>query len=363
MKRIDTTYQEFCQLVANNPGQKFYVKNHNGELVPVRACGKKVADTWVVEFDNEYIIEAADKHAFMDVNNQPLYVKDLKPGDQIKTVDGTIKVRSRHSFKKQQDVYDISIDAPHWYTNDDVGIIHHNTLFSLIMAKAYMDKYDDAIMLFYDSEMGASKSYFESLDIDLDRVLHTPITDVEQLKFDIMSQLEEIKRGDHVIIVVDSVGNLASKKEIEDALSEKSSADMTRAKALKSIVRMIIPHLNLKSIPMIVINHIYMDMGLFPKAITSGGCLVENTKIQMADGSLKNIQDVVPGEQVKTNQGFGVVEYIWNPETLEDGNPECYQIEFEDGSSVVCSAGHKFLVDGQWVEAKDLTGLEQLTTV
>lgn len=82
--------------------------------------------------------------------------------------------------------------------------------------------------MFYDSEMGASQSYFESLDIDPSRVLHTPITDVEQLKFDIMAQLEEIKRGDHVIIIVDSVGNLASKKEVEDALAEKSAADMTR---------------------------------------------------------------------------------------------------------------------------------------
>ena len=145
------------------------------------------------------------------------------------------------------------------------------TLYSLVCAKAYLDKYDDGVLLFYDSEMGASQAYFESLEIDPQRVLHVPVTDVEQLKFDIMSQLEEIKRGDHVIIVVDSIGNLASKKEVEDALSEKSAADMTRAKQLKSLTRMVTPHLNLKNIPMIIINHIYMDMGLFPKAITGGG--------------------------------------------------------------------------------------------
>lgn len=139
----------------------------------------------------------------------------------------------------------------------------------MICAKAYLQKYDDAVLLFYDSEMGASQSYFNSLEIDTSRVLHTPITDVEQLKFDIMAQLEEIKRGDHVIIIVDSVGNLASKKEVEDALAEKSAADMTRAKQLKSLTRLVTPHLSLKNIPMIIVNHIYMDMGLFPKAITS----------------------------------------------------------------------------------------------
>jgi predicted proteasome-type protease len=35
-----------------------------------------------------------------------------------------------------------------------------------------------------------------------------------------MHQFEEIKRGDRVIVVIDSVGNLASKKEVEDALKQ-----------------------------------------------------------------------------------------------------------------------------------------------
>ena len=102
---------------------------------------------------------------------------------------------------------------------------HFKSIYALICAKAYLDKYEDAILLFYDSEMGAGTKYFESLDIDTERVLHTPITDIEQLKFDIVAQLEEVKRGDHLIIIVDSVGNLASKKEVEDALNEKSAAD------------------------------------------------------------------------------------------------------------------------------------------
>ena len=64
----------------------------------------------------------------------------------------------------------------------------------------------------------------------MDRVLHTPITNVEELKFDLIKQFEELDRDDNVIVVIDSIGNLASKKELEDALSEKSVADMSRAK-------------------------------------------------------------------------------------------------------------------------------------
>ena len=148
---------------------------------------------------------------------------------------------------------------------------HFKTSFALIMASAYLKKYDDAVLLFYDSEFGSPQSYFENFGIDTDRVLHTPITNVEELKFDIIGQLEGLDRNDKVVIVIDSVGNLASKKELEDAINEKSVADMSRAKALKGLFRMTTPYLNMKNIPLIAVNHTYMEIGLFPKAIVSGG--------------------------------------------------------------------------------------------
>ena len=148
---------------------------------------------------------------------------------------------------------------------------HFKTAFSLLMAKAYMDKYPEAVLLFYDSEFGTPVKYFETFQINMDRVLHTPLTDIEQLKFDIMQQLQDVNRGDKLIIILDSIGNLASKKEVEDALEGKSVADMSRAKQVKSLFRMVTPHLNLKDIPMVVVNHTYMEIGMFPKAIVGGG--------------------------------------------------------------------------------------------
>ena len=148
---------------------------------------------------------------------------------------------------------------------------HFKTAFSLLMAKSYLDKYDDAALLFYDSEFGTPQSYFDTFGIDTDRVLHTPVTDVEQLKFDIMQQLQNVERGEHLMIVIDSIGNLASKKEVEDALDGKSVADMSRAKQMKSLFRMVTPHLSLKDIPLVVVNHTYKEIGLYPKDIVGGG--------------------------------------------------------------------------------------------
>jgi len=148
---------------------------------------------------------------------------------------------------------------------------HFKTAFSLLMAKSYMDKYNDAALLFYDSEFGTPQSYFDSFGIDTNRVLHTPLTDIEQLKFDVMQQLTALERGDHLIIVIDSIGNLASKKEVDDALEGKSVADMSRAKQVKSLFRMVTPHLTMKDVPMVVVNHTYKEIGMFPKDIVGGG--------------------------------------------------------------------------------------------
>ena len=148
---------------------------------------------------------------------------------------------------------------------------HFKTSFALLMGAAYLNEYEDAVMLFYDSEFGSPQNYFESFGIDTSRVLHTPITDVEQLKFDLVNQLEAIDRDDKVVIVIDSIGNLASKKELEDALNEKSVADMSRAKALKGLFRMVTPYLTMKNVPLLAVNHTYKEIGLFPKNIVGGG--------------------------------------------------------------------------------------------
>ena len=148
---------------------------------------------------------------------------------------------------------------------------HFKTAFALLMAASYQQKYPDAVILFYDSEFGSPQAYFETFGIDMDRVLHTPITDIEELKHDVMAQFQQLEKGDRVMVVMDSIGNLASKKEVDDAVEGKTVADMSRAKQLKSLFRMVTPHLTLKDIPMVVVNHTYKEIGLFPKDIVSGG--------------------------------------------------------------------------------------------
>lgn len=148
---------------------------------------------------------------------------------------------------------------------------HFKSGFLLLLVSAFLKKYPKGIVLFYDSEFGTPQSYFETYNIPLDSVVHTPVTDVEELKHDIMVQLKALGRGDEVMIAIDSIGNLASKKEVDDSIEGKNVADMSRAKALKSLFRMITPHLSLKNIPMVAVNHTYKEIGMYPKDIVGGG--------------------------------------------------------------------------------------------
>ena len=148
---------------------------------------------------------------------------------------------------------------------------HFKTSFALLMASAYLQAKPESVVLFYDSEFGSPQTYFEQFGIDPERVLHTPITNIEELKFDLVAQLEELDRNDDVIVVIDSIGNLASKKELDDALNEKAVADMSRAKALKGLFRIITPYLAMKNIPLLAVNHTYKEIGLFPRDIVGGG--------------------------------------------------------------------------------------------
>ena len=148
---------------------------------------------------------------------------------------------------------------------------HYKSNLGLYCVASYLTKHKDAVCLYYDSEFGAPPAYLKTFGIDTTRVIHSPVKHIEQLKFDITNQLEIIERGDKVIIFIDSIGNLASKKEGEDALNEKSVGDMSRAKSLKSLWRIVTPELTIKDIPCININHTYETMEMFSKAVVSGG--------------------------------------------------------------------------------------------
>jgi len=153
---------------------------------------------------------------------------------------------------------------------------HFKTNLMIQAMKSFQRKYKDQdnLIIFYDSEFGSPNSYFEGVGIDIrpgENFDRRPIFTVEQWKSDLANLVTDIEVGDKVLICVDSIGMLASAKEVEDAKNENDKADFTRAKALKSVFRIANGQINFKGITCIVINHSYQTMDMFPEEKASGG--------------------------------------------------------------------------------------------
>ncbi len=101
------------------------------------------------------------------------------------------------------------------------------------------------------------------------------VEDVNILLTQLVDELKEQKMGGFelpkLMIVLDSLGQMASNKEKADLLKGDIKQDMTKAKALGSMFRSINTDLGYLDIPMIVCNHTYLTMDLFPQERLKGG--------------------------------------------------------------------------------------------
>ena len=206
---------------------------------------------------------------------------------------------------------------------------HFKSCFSLLIASAFMKKNPDGMILFYDSEWGSPKSYFESFNLDPNQVHHAPIKNIEQLTFDVVAQLESFNPTDKVLVLVDSIGNLASKREIENALKKNEAQDMTRAKALKSLFRMVTPYLEENGIPMVVINHVYEAQDNTKKQVVSGG-----TGVYLSSNNIWIIgrrQDATKNDGEKEVLGYDFIINVEKSRNIREGMKIPISVSYADG--------------------------------
>lgn len=135
-------------------------------------------------------------------------------------------------------------------------------------------------VLFIDTEHSVSKETLKNFGIDssVEKLKLISSNNVEDLKFFLTKFLDGLKKEKmegaeipKIIIFLDSIGQLASEKEKADALDGKSKVDMTRAKAIKQMFRIINSDLGYLRIPLIATNHTYDTTDFFPQQVMSGG--------------------------------------------------------------------------------------------
>lgn len=133
-------------------------------------------------------------------------------------------------------------------------------------------------VIFYDSEAAVDKTLMKKFGIDTDKVNYQPINTVQEFRSSVTTitkRMQEAKRDGaelpKMMIILDSAGNLATQKEIDDAVSGSEKSDMTRSKILKSIFRIIMTPLADLKIPFIFTNHTYQTQDFISRQVAGGG--------------------------------------------------------------------------------------------
>jgi RecA/RadA recombinase len=150
------------------------------------------------------------------------------------------------------------------------------TFFSLAVVKNFLDNNPTGYCLYFDTEAAITKSLLESRGIDTLRLVVVNVVTVEEFRtkalkaVDIYLKAKEDERKP-CMFVLDSLGMLSTNKEINDALAEKDTRDMTKAQLIKGAFRMLTLKLGQAKIPMLVTNHTYESMSLYGGKQMSGG--------------------------------------------------------------------------------------------
>jgi RecA/RadA recombinase len=180
----------------------------------------------------------------------------------------------------------------------------YKTLLTLYCVKAFLDKFKNGVCLFFDSEGGSSKKYFENVGVDTNRIVWTPVLTIDELIEETVSQIENIKKANDpenkVCIVIDSIGNLPSASEFTNALKGDIKTNMSRPKELKSFFRMITLQSKLLDLPIFVVNHIYKSQGGYISEDIIGG----GEASQYASDSIYTINKRQIKDQEKSLEGF-----------------------------------------------------------
>jgi archaellum biogenesis ATPase FlaH len=203
-------------------------------------------------------------------------------------------------------------------------------------------------VIYCDTEGAIDKTSALKFGIDANKIRYQPIQTVSQFQTFVSNVVDMVKKAKtagespKILLIVDSLGMLSTDKELADAVKGHNAADMgSKAKELRKLFRVITLDLTAAKIPMVVTNHVY--------------CLTAGHKVIMADGSLKNIEDIRVDDIVQTLAGPKPVS-----ETHSFGGQDTIKLTLENGQTIECTPNHKFLVENEWTQEKSWKASSEL---
>ena len=177
------------------------------------------------------------------------------------------------------------------------------TFFALGIIKNFLDTNEKAVAIVFESEGSVTKEILQSRGVDTKRVLIVPVETIQQFKTQALRVVENHlttpeKDRRPLMMCLDSLGMLSTTKEMADSGSGKEVKDMTRTAEIRAAFRVLTLKLSKAKIPLLVTNHVYQTMGMFPtKEMGGGGGLkyAANNIIALSKSKNKDAEGNVTG--------------------------------------------------------------------
>ena len=148
------------------------------------------------------------------------------------------------------------------------------TFFCLGIVQHFLDSNPDAGVIYFESESAISKQMIVDRGIAADRMMIVPVATIEEFRTQSCRILDKYMEQDEkkpLMFVLDSLGMLASNKEVEDVANDKNVRDMTKSQLIKGAFRVLTLKLGKANVPMLVTNHTYDVIGSYVPTKEMGG--------------------------------------------------------------------------------------------
>lgn len=152
------------------------------------------------------------------------------------------------------------------------------TYLAMSACLSFLQSNPNGYVLYFESESAITKQMLLERGIDTKRVVIIPVTTVQEFRTQVLKVIdnyEKIKDQEKppLFMVLDSLGQLSTEKEMNDSLDGKDVSDMTRAKLVKGTFRTITLKLGRVNVPLLVTNHVYDDItgGIYATKKMGGG--------------------------------------------------------------------------------------------
>lgn len=159
------------------------------------------------------------------------------------------------------------------------------TFFIIRGIKGFLELDPENEVLIFDSEAAITKAQLEAQGVDISRVAVEPVATVEEFRtkaLNVLNKYHEIitpylkknkfKAPDpKLMLVLDSIGNLSTTKEVTDIAAGSDKRDMTKQQLMKGAFRVLTIECGRLNVPMLLTSHCYQSIGQYITTNTMSG--------------------------------------------------------------------------------------------